>query len=185
MTTLHDYAHAFSTWAPSRKTALDLSKLLAEAVSEILQPQLPQLAFHIGGRGDLDVLGHTYSGGFALGVDVVGLNTRESLLKNWRNRARDFHAIAARARTEHPALALGFVLAIPGQSLGQDTRVALYSAMTGLRTETGADTVCVIEISKESGEVLDLPEELAHLDIRGFGPAMAYAVQKRQGWRTR
>lgn len=188
------YVRSFCETDGSRKSVNDLSALLARVVGGSLQQEVVGRKVevghrHFGGsvrRHHLDIWIANQHLGLQLGIDVKGLNSPESVGKNWNNRVGDLHELAVNHHSTFPRAVMGGVLAVPADSTGLDRIEAAMRNLTGRRAVANAanllECAALLVIDKQTGEVVaDRPDPAGPLRFESFAASMARIFEER--WR--
>jgi hypothetical protein len=193
--TLEEYVQEFCD-APMERGAVNrLSKMLARVIGAQLESMLPNVDLKVGPRSlggtkrrhHLDAFVANAEHGLQLGVDVKGLNSGESVGKNWNNRIGDLHELATNHHSTSRKTVLGGVLAIPREGITPATMANIQRAMANLGgrraiadAQNLLECACLIVISKEERRILDsIPESGSPLRIEIFAPTMAKIFKER------
>lgn len=193
--TIEQYVTAFCDAPMTRAAVNQLSDLLARVVGVELQQRLPEEEILVGHRSfggsnrrhHLDIFVADQHLGLRLGIDVKGLNSKSSVVKNWNNRIGDLHELALNHHSHFPNAVLGGVLAVPFEGLSEYVLKGIERAMFKLQGRRAiADAANLFEgaalllISKEERRIIDsIPEPGSPIRYEVFGATIAKVYQER------
>ncbi len=194
--TLRDYVEAFCDADPSsRGDVVRLSGLLAKVVGGELAKALPGYIVRVGHRKyggvirrhHLDIFVSTDDLGLQVGIDVKGLNSRESVGKNWPNRVGDLHEMSANHHDKFPYAVMGGVLAIPhGVRAEQLANIERSMERLGGRRvpadpKDQMESLALLVIDKDKRQVVpDVPAPDSPLRYEKFVPTVVERLLERR-----
>lgn len=195
--TVEQYVVAFCKAPLTRKAVMDLSAMLAQVVGSQLRPELPGVNVEVGHRAfggsvrrhHLDAFVANARLGLQMGIDVKGLNSPESVAKNWNNRVGDLHELAANHHLSFPRAVMGGVLAIPYEGISERTLANIERAMMNINgrravanTNNVLEVASLLVISKANRQIVDaIPDPNGPLRFEKFAQQMAEVFKQRQG----
>jgi hypothetical protein len=194
-TTIDEYIAAFCDAPLTRGAVIRLSAQLGRVVATQIRALLPGVDLVAGHRSfagsnrrhHLDVFIANMHAGLQLGIDVKGLNSAESVGKNWNNRVGDLHELAANHHGNSPKAVLGGVLVIQHNGVTPTTLANIERAMMNLGGRRAyansynlLEVASLVAICKERRIIVpDYPTPGSPLRIETYAQTMAEVFRQR------
>lgn len=193
--TMNEYVAAFCDAPNTRKAVMDLSSMLARVVGQQIREALPKFELSVGEKAfggsvaqhHLDAHISNEHLGLQLGIDVKGLNSGESVGKNWNNRIGDFHAMATNHHSTSPKAVMGGVLAIPFEGITARTHKKIEESMLNMQGRVSWNNhvsqfegLALMVIHKTERRLMsEFPAAESPLRIEKFAATLAECLNQR------